>query len=211
MADPEKDQPSLELPKLSLRRRKPRAAAPKPAPRPAGRPARRPTPEAAPAPAPVIEETPPLAAEAPEPIREPAAQPQLRRSARRPRGPGGMLSAVLSGVVVGLGIVGLTWASLRSCERVQGTSSCGDVGYPMLGLILVVMVVVGWLLLKALRVPDPATTSFLGTGLAVVVALLVLVDHLLDRSMVVVVPLICAATFGLAHWVTRTFMEPPRD
>jgi hypothetical protein len=118
---------------------------------------------------------------------------------------------VLSGLVVGLGIVGLTWASLRSCEKVQGTSSCGDVGYPMLALILVVMVVVGWLLLKVLRVRDPASTSFLGTGLAVVVALLVLVDHLLDRSMVVVVPLICAATFGLAHWVTRTFIEPPRD
>jgi hypothetical protein len=204
MAEGDQDkQPSLELPKLGLRRRK------------------RPAPE--PDPAPVVqerveepvEETRPIVVEDPAPTYQPEPEPEVapepRRRAKRERGPGGMASAVLSGLVVGLGIVGLTWASLRSCEKVQGTSSCGDVGYPMLALILVVMVVVGWLLLKVLRVRDPASTSFLGTGLAVVVALLVLVDHLMDRSMVVVVPLICAATFGLAHWVTRTFIEPPRD
>lgn len=196
MADPEKDKPSLELPKLSLRRRKPRPA-PEPVPEPA--------------PEPVVEETRPIVVEEPEPVPEPEPEPEPRRKAKRERRPGGLASALLSGLVVGLGIVGLTWASLRSCEAVQGTSSCGDVGYPMLALILVVMVVVGWLLLKVLRVREPASTSFLGTGLAVVVALLVLVDHLMDRSMVVVVPVICAATFGLAHWVTRTFVEPPRD
>ena len=198
MAEGDQDkQPSLELPKLGLRRRK----------------------RSEPEPVPVVEEpaeeTRPIVVEEPAPAPEPEAEPELapepRRKAKRERGPGGMPSAVLSGLVVGLGIVGLTWASLRSCEQVQGTSSCGDVGYPMLALILVVMVVVGWLLLKVLRVRDPASTSFLGTGLAVVIALLVLVDHLMDRSMVVVVPLICAATFGVAHWVTRTFIEPPRD
>jgi hypothetical protein len=200
MAEGDQDkQPSLELPKLGLRRR------------------RRPEPEPVPVVEEPVEETRPIVVDEPAPTPEPEAEaeaelaPEPRRKAKRERGPGGMVSAVLSGLVVGLGIVGLTWASLRSCEKVQGTSSCGDVGYPMLALILVVMVVVGWLLLKVLRVRDPASTSFLGTGLAVVVALLVLVDHLMDRSMVVVVPLICAATFGVAHWVTRTFIEPPRD
>ncbi|WP_028638675.1 hypothetical protein [Nocardioides sp. URHA0032] len=201
MADPDKDQPSLELPKLSLRRRKRPPAEPAPAPEPV--------------PVPPVEETRPVVVDDPRPEPypgiEPAPEPEPRRKARREREPGGMAAAVLTGLVVGLGIVGLTWASLRSCERVQGTSSCGDVGYPMLGLILVVLVLVGWLLLRLLRVPDPASTSFLGLGLAVVIALLVLVDHLLDRSMVVVVPLICALTFGVAHWVTRTFVEPPRD
>ena len=48
----------------------------------------------------------------------------------------------------------------------QGTSSCGDVGYPMLALILVVMVVVGALLLRLTRVVDPGTTSFLGVASA---------------------------------------------
>ena len=122
-----------------------------------------------------------------------------------------MLAAVGTGLMVGLGIVGLTWASLRGCAAVQGTSSCGDAGYPLLGLMLAVMVVVGWLLLRLLHVADPATTSFLAVGLAMVVALLVLVDHLMDRSMVVVVPLLCAATYAAAHWVTSTFVESPHD
>jgi hypothetical protein len=207
MAEPEKDRPSLELPKLGWRR-KPRPERKREAEREVQREAQR---------EPVTEETRPVVvaepehAPAPELVAEPEPEPEPRRRAKREWKPGGMAGALLSGLVVGLGIVGLTWASLRSCETVQGTSSCGDVGYPMLGLILVVMVLVGWLLLKLLRVADPASTSFLGTGLAVVVALLVLVDHLMDRSMVVVVPVICAATFGLAHWVTRTFIEPPRD
>ena len=197
MPEPEKDGPSLELPKLSLRRRKQR---PEPAPEPA------------PEPRPAVEQTRPIVVEEPAPTPEPAPEPRRRAPRERPeRGPGGMPAAVLTGLVVGLGIVGLTWASLRSCEGIQGTSSCGDAGYPLLGLILVVMVLVGGMLLRFLRVLDPVTTSFLGTGLAVVVALLLLVDHLMDRSMVVVVPLVCAATFALARWVTSTFIEPPRD
>ncbi|GAB3199932.1 hypothetical protein GCM10027062_17920 [Nocardioides hungaricus] len=191
MAEPEKDRPSLELPKLGLRRRK--------------RPAPPPEPE------PVVEESVdearPIVVDAP----RPEVAPEPPRPEKRERGPGGMPAAVLTGVVVGLGIVGLTWASLRSCEGVQGTASCGDAGYPLLGLILVVMVLVSWLLLRLLRVPDPGTTSFLAVGLAAVVALLVLVDRLMDRSMIVVIPLVCAATYALAHWVTRTFVERPRD
>ena len=202
MAEPEKDGPSLELPKLGLRRRK--RPAPPPETEPAVEQAREP----------VVEQTRPIVVEEEPPPPEP--EPPRRKQPRAPRlradrGPGGMAAALVTGLVVGLGLCGLTWASLRSCEGVQGTSSCGDAGYPLLGLMLAVMVVVGWLLLRLLRVPDPATTSFLAVGLAMVVALLVLVDHLLDRSMLVVIPVLCAATYALAHWVTRTFVEPPRD
>jgi hypothetical protein len=70
------------------------------------------------------------------------------------------------------------------------------------------MVIVGALLLRAARVPEAASTSFLGVGLTAVIALLFLVDSLLDRSMVVVIPVITAATFAASHWVTRTFVEP---
>jgi hypothetical protein len=194
--DPGKEQPSLELPKLGLRRRHRRARETPPAP--------------APRPEPLVEGIRPIVVDQPEPAPTPAAEPQPRRNAPREREPGGMLAAVLTGAVVGSGVVGLTWAALRSCEGVQGTSSCGDAGYPLLGLLLVVMVVVGALLLRLLRVTDPTTTSFLGLGLGVVV-LLVLADHLMDRGMVVVIPVLCAATYGLAHWVTGTFVEPPRD
>jgi hypothetical protein len=122
-----------------------------------------------------------------------------------------MAAAILVGLVVGLGIVGLTWASLRGCESVQGTSSCGDSGYGLLFVILATMVVVGALLLRLSRVPEPGSTSFLGIGLMAVVALLFLVDHLLDRSMVVVIPVLSAAAYAGAHWVTRTFVGPPDD
>jgi len=235
MAEPEKEHPSLELPTLGgLRRRSRRQRGRAPETEPAAdaadvaEPSSEPdlgtptAPVAAPTPAPVAEpvteptlgpteDTRPVVLAEPEPVLEPAAPAEPRRRIARDRGPGGMLAAVVTGLVVGLGIVGLTWASLRSCEGIQGTSSCGDVGYPMLALILVVMVVVGALLLRLTRVVDLGTTSFLGVGLAVVVALLVLVDHLMDRSMVVVVPLVCAVTFALAHGVPRTFIEPPRD
>jgi hypothetical protein len=189
--DREKDQPSLELPKLGLRRRRRPAADPVPPP----------------SLAPAVDETRPVVVEEP----EAGPDPEPRRRAPRERRPGGMLAAVLIGAVVGLGLVGLTWASLRSCEGVRGTSSCGDAGYPLLGLMLVAMGAVGALLLRLLRVRDPATTSLLGLGLGVVVALLAPADHLLDGEMVVVIPVLCAAAYGLAHWVTRTFVEPPRD
>ena len=214
MADEDRDeqQPSLELPKLGWPRRK--RAAPEQQARQPDVEEPRPEPERS------VAETRPIVVVGPDPMPEPMPEPEAwpepapeprRKAPREPRGPGGMVAAVLSGLVVGLGIVGLTWASLRSCESIQGTASCGGVGYPMLALILVIMVLVGALLLRLLRVRDPASTSFLGVGLAVVVALLVLVDHLLDRSMVVVVPVITAGTFALSHWVTSTFIEPPRD
>jgi hypothetical protein len=117
---------------------------------------------------------------------------------------------LITGVVVGLGLVGLTWAALRMCEVAKGTSSCGGTGYPLLLAILVVMVIVGTLLLRAARVPDAGATSMLAVGMASVVALAFLVDVLLDRSMVLVVPVITALTYAAAHWVTRTFVEPDR-
>ena len=85
---------------------------------------------------------------------------------------------VVTGLLVGLVVVGLTWASLRTCEAVQGTSSCGSAGYLMLGLVLALAVLAGGALLRLAQVPDPVSTSFLGVGLAAVVALLFLIDHL---------------------------------
>jgi hypothetical protein len=190
--DSRRDQPSLELPKLGLRRRR-----------------RTPAPEAQPD----VEQTRPLVEARPrvldEPVPEPAPEPVPEPPRETSvRGPGGMPAAVLTGVVVGLGIVGLTWASLRLCESVQGTSSCGDAGYALLIAILAAMIVVGALLLRLARVPEPGSTSFLAVGLTSVLALLFLVDSLMDRPMVVVIPLITAGTFALAHWVTRTFTDP---
>lgn len=202
--DAGKDQPSLELPSLGWRRRR-RTPAPAPEPEPAAEPI--PEPVAVGEPEPDVQRTLPLVADEPEPAVDRAPEPP-REPSRRVRGPGVMPAVLLTGVVVGLGIVGLTWASLRGCESVQGTSSCGDVGYGLLIAILVAMVVVGALLLRLARVPEPGSTSFLAVGLTCVLALLFLVDSLLDRPMVVVIPLVSAGTFALAHWVARTFTGP---
>ena len=134
--------------------------------------------------------------------------PTPTREAIKVRRPGGMLVAIPTGLVVGLGMVGLTWAGLRLCETVQGTSSCGGTGYPLLAAILVLMVIVGTLLLKLGRVAEPGSTSFLAVGLTAVLALMFLVDSLLDTAMIVVIPLISAASYAASHWITRTFIEP---
>ena len=118
---------------------------------------------------------------------------------------------VVTGLVVGLVVVGLTWASLRTCEAVQGTTSCGTAGYPMLGLVLVLAVLAGSTLLRLSQVPDPVSTSLLAVGSAAVLALVFLIDHLDQPAMVVVIPLVCAATFAGAHWLTTAVIEPDRD
>ena len=115
---------------------------------------------------------------------------------------------VVTGLLVGLVVVGLTWASLRSCEAVQGTSSCGSAGYPMLGLVLALAVVTGSSLLRLAQVPDPVSTSLLGVGVAAVIALVFLIDHLDQPAMIVVIPLVCAATFAGSHWLTTAVIEP---
>ena len=108
-------------------------------------------------------------------------------------------------------MVGLTWASLQTCQEMQGTSTCGRAGYPMLALVLAVAVLVGGVLLRLAQMPDPVTTSLLGVGLAAIVALLVLIDHLDQPAMVVVVPLLCSLTFAGAHWLTTSLLEPGTD
>ncbi|MBA2955365.1 hypothetical protein GON03_13595 [Nocardioides sp. MAH-18] len=216
--EPREEQPSLELPSLGgwRRRRRSRAAQPVAEPTDGERSTSAPTETVEdPRPAPVPAE--PVAAERPggaqptvvlaETVEDPPPAPakRIRVSVRRPAGYAAVLGA---GALVGLLMVGLTWGSLRTCEQVQGTSSCGRAGYPMLLFVLVVAVVVGAMLLRLCLVPDPVGTSFLGTGLTTVLALLFLVDQLDQPAMVVVVPVLAAACFAAAHWVTTTFVEP---
>jgi len=232
--DRPQDQPSLELPSFSLRRlrrARPRSAeAEAPAKPPAEPPAAPPAEATVTETRPVAEE--PAPAPAPVAVREPIEQPieqpveqssgepaAVRPAAaipaprtRQVRRPGGLLAATLTGLVAGLGLVGLTWAALRSCGAVRGTTSCGGgVGYPLVALIFVAMVVVATVLLRLARVPEPTGTSLLGLGLAGVIALLFLVDVLLDGSMVVVIPLITAGTFALSYWVTNNLAAPADD
>ena len=177
-------------------------------------PAAEPEPEAAappPVPAPVTPATPAasIAHVASTPARSapkrPAKQPRRRRGFTLPA-LGGALSAVVTGILVGVVTVGLTWASLRACEAVRGTSSCGGPGYLLLLGILIAMILLGAALLRAWGVPDPGSTSTLAVGLLAVLVMLFLVGVLFHWWMILVIPACSALTFAAAHWVASTFV-----
>ncbi|KRC54054.1 hypothetical protein ASE19_08290 [Nocardioides sp. Root79] len=118
-------------------------------------------------------------------------------------------AAALSGLVVGAGMVVLTWLSLRGCEAVRGTSSCGGgPGFLLLVATFAVCVLLGSALLRTFQIPDPGSSSFLAVGLVAVVALLFLIDHLDHWSMLIVIPVLSIGGYLASVWVTKTFVEP---
>ena len=116
-------------------------------------------------------------------------------------------AAALTGAVVGLLAVGLTWLGLQGCELVRGTESCGGVGLLMLLVILAAMVALGAVMLRAWGIPDATSTSVLAVGLIAVVCLLFLIDVLMSTWMLLVIPLVGAAAYALSHAVTARFVE----
>lgn len=143
--------------------------------------------------------------DAPEPSAAPTPEP-VRRERTVPTLPG-RVAAALAGLLTGAVIVGLTSASFELCNTIRGTNSCGGPGILLLVAILVIAVVLGSMVLRLLKVPEPGSTSFLAVGLTSVIALLFLVDALFEWWMVIVIPLVSVATFVLSHWVTETFVE----
>jgi hypothetical protein len=118
-------------------------------------------------------------------------------------------AATLTGLVVGAVMVLLTWLSLRGCEAVRGTSSCGGgPGFLLLILIFALSVYLGSALLKAFVISDPGSTSFLAVGLVAVVALLVLIRWFDHWIMIIVIPLVAIASYLGSVWITKTFVEP---
>ncbi|QYJ03688.1 hypothetical protein KUV85_15350 [Nocardioides panacisoli] len=118
-------------------------------------------------------------------------------------------AAVLTGAIVGLGMVVLTWLSLRGCEAIRGTATCGGgPGFLLLVAMFIVSVMLGSAILKSFDVPDPGSSSFLAVGLVAVVALLLLIDVLDHWSSLVVIPVVTVGAYALSVFVTKTFVEP---
>lgn len=180
----------------------------------------------APVPAPVepakplfVNESPEAAladADAPEQVtkqvKEPKApkEPRPKKELVLPAIPG-MQASVITGILIGILACGATYAALQGCQKIKGTSACGGPGFLLLVAILVALVVLGGALLKAFRVADPGSTSFLAVGLLSVFVLLFLVDVIFEWWMIIVIPVAAAATFALSHWVTVRFIEPAND
>lgn len=210
-------------------------APPEPAPGQASGPARERPPTSEPAPVPEAPAAPPLFVDeaaprrqpAPEPEPEPAPRPETEprpvpavepaagasdesgSARRRPQLPaiGGRAAAVVTGLLVGVLTVGLTWAALGLCDAVKGTSSCGNPGYLLLVAILIAMVLLGSALLRAWGTPDATSISLLAVGLLAVFVLVFLVSALESWTMILVIPLVTAAAYALSHWVTAAITE----
>lgn len=208
---PDDETARLELPSLSLpgfgRRRRRKDPAPEPAPEPVSPVRDRPATVV-----PVVEPDPETQPEqVPVSYDEPEPEPGQRRA---PRGrptlptPAGWVAALVTGLVVGLVGVALTYASLRGCELVRGTQTCGGPGVIVLVVILVLMVLLGGVVLAVLGLPESRSTSFLAVGVLAVVLLLSPTDRLYSAWMLLVVPVLGAAAYVLAHWVTTAFVEP---
>ena len=134
----------------------------------------------------------------------PASGTSVQRPVLNPR-----IAAIMSGALVGLVGVVLSYFASRGCESVRGVGSCGGIGLLALLVILAIQVVLGALLLKALRLSDPTSTSLLGVGLMAVLVLLFLLSSLDSILMLLVIPVVSALTFLLSWWVTVTFVEGP--
>ena len=231
-SDDDKTEPSLELPALRLpglgRRRKATPAEPSGHATPPTAPARdegtptQPLPAAVPSANGSTGGDDHAAAPARAPGRRRAAEtftgatatadrPEPARVATR-SGPrlSGRVAAALTGAVVGLAGVLLTFAAMRGCEAVGGTSSCGGpAGFFLLVAIVAVMVLLGSALLKAFAVADAGSTSFLAVGIVAVVTMLVLLDMVFSPWTALVLPVLGAAAYLLAHWVTTRFEDEP--
>jgi hypothetical protein len=118
----------------------------------------------------------------------------------------------VTGALVGLLGVGLTYVGLLGCEAWRGTQACGGPGLLFLALILVAMVTVGAFFLRVAGIADATSTSVLAVGVVAVVCLLVLIDALFSPWMLVVLPLVGALAYAGSHWVTATYgSTAPRD
>jgi hypothetical protein len=217
-------EPDLELPSLFGRGRKRRREQPEESvegpveeTRPLEPVALDPEPEPEPEPEPVPATEPKRRAAKPA---KPPKAPKAAKAARTPKpqraartGPvvAAPVAAVLTGLVVGLAGTALTYVSLRGCEMLKGTESCGAPGLGVLAVIVILMVLGGGILLGALKVSDPRGTSFLAVGLMSVVVLVTLMEELFSAWMFVAIPLICAVSYAVAHWVTTRFVETADD
>lgn len=202
--DLEGDGPSLELPSFGFgRKKKDKQSEPEPEPEPPAPLAPELDPvRPEPAPAPVVPETGVTSVEpAPE-----AEEPTPTREFALPAVPA-LQAALAVGALVGLLAVLLTFSSLKLCELVRGTDSCGGPGLLLLVATLVMLTYVGGWLLRGFGIDDPGSTSFLAVGLLAVLAMLFFLDVIYNWWMVIVIPLVAMATYALSWWVTTRFVD----
>ena len=112
-----------------------------------------------------------------------------------------LLILAVVGVLAGFVTIGMVWLSERGCERFRDTSNCGAWGFPLLVLTVVVAIVLGATALSRLAMPHPRLVAFLGVAFMLLVVLGFLADNLFSSWTLLVVPVLTAMTFLLAHLI----------
>lgn len=176
--------------------------APEPSPKAADKPAKKPKAEKPPKPA--------KKPKAPKPPREPKAAKQPKDPSQRRINfgtPSGLSAAVMIGAIVGALMALAVWFSGTVSQWTRGTSSLGDKGAIILIAVFALAVVVGGYLLRLAGARSPFTISFLGSALVAVLSMLFLTDVFNHAWGVIIVVILSAAAYALAHWVTTTYID----
>jgi hypothetical protein len=147
----------------------------------------------------------------PQPEEPKAAKPPKQLRARKKREPLGVwTSSIITGLLVGIALVAGSSVALDACANLRGTDSCGNIGLPLLLVILGLAVALGGALLRALaRTTNATSTSFLAVAFVAVVVGLFLLDAVDGWAAVVIVPVLTILGYVGSHWVMTTYIEPP--
>ncbi|UDY23727.1 hypothetical protein [Nocardioides sp. Kera G14] len=176
------------------------------------------TADASPVPAAIEADTPTPSASLPDEAQERTRTrrtkvAKLRRAPRAPRPPRApwavVPASVVTGLVVGLVMVGVGAVALKGCASIRGTASCGGAGLPVLLVIMALGVILGSALLRFLsRAPSATSTSFLAVAFVAVIGGLFLLDAIDGWPAVVIVPVLCVLGYLGSHWVMTHYIEP---
>ena len=112
-----------------------------------------------------------------------------------------LLILAVVGLLAGFVTVAFVWLSERGCDQVRDSPNCGAAGFPLLLLAVVVTVVLAALALTRLAMPNPKLVAFLGVGFMLLIVLGFLSDDLFSTWTLVVVPVLTAVTFLIAHLI----------
>jgi hypothetical protein len=112
-----------------------------------------------------------------------------------------LLILAVVGLLSGFVTIAMIWLSEQGCNRVRDTPNCGAMGFPLLILTVVVTIVLAALALTKLAMPQPRLVAFLGVMFMLLVVLAFLTDHLSSTWSLLVVPVLSAVTFLVAHLI----------
>jgi hypothetical protein len=112
-----------------------------------------------------------------------------------------LLILAVVGLLCGFATIALVWLSEQGCDRVRGTPNCGAMGLPLLVLTVAVTIVLGALALSRLAMPHPRLVAFLGVMFMLLIVLAFLSNDLFSTWTLLVVPVLTAITFLVAHLI----------